>query len=991
MGSVSKDDYYRLASDLEPERISAATSLIKGLSAADNKDDWKYAIDRLIKGLSSSRASARVGFSLCLGEILSILINDKDDYSVEQFLKDLNRKLHENSAHSNGKNVRALLFGRLFGYQSLINANVLQGHIDQILMVYDALIQIGLTKSWIREICFVTICKSLKTLKLDQNDEVIVELLRKLKKNHLLLSPEGLLVYLSIDPEKRQVLTQEAGIEDEGWKNGNPLAKGNLEMLVKVLTDSAASGSDDANGERKSRQMGSWTPTLHYVWTPLLQELASPYTGVPEKKHKKHKKSKRRDTSGPIALTEFWQPVVDNQFFKLSASPERKYWGFQILNQALTISSLTTDQVASLLSPNLIRSLINQSSKENRMLHSVAKNTLRALVSTSKEYEERRMPILKELLHASLNFDKLTKSKTVNDILDFCESKQSLSEVIEYLTSLEKESHEDIIKYQLFTLDSSLKLVRTKKETFGNNPELLKTVLNYLIEHSFLTKKADPTRFTERMSKLSAERLFSILSEAMSLEGETDWPNYVIERLKLFDPQLGDGVDAYDMRFDCEGELAELKSEAIRTLDKIKSEMKRTNPDDPRKEILKCFEILFSVSLIELYTGGSESASILSDLKVAFEKSSNGEGDEGDNVMQVLIDLMLLYINQRSTLMKKVAFTIWRNLVDRVDNEQLERLFEILLTKENKLGQETLFDVGDEEGSSDDSSTSDEEPETDMNASVSGEMMADEPNDDERKRKIEEVDRNTTSALSKALRISEAEDSGVEVSKGADADVEQDEDEEEGEVDSDMDSDEESMSDEEMMALDSTLSQIFKQRREAMQSIEGRSGNQRKIEAHDAREMMIFFKNRVLDLLEIFSDKRPTDALNLKILFTLLDLIALTMDKNVGMKAHKLIRKICKGKMKLESEDDAVDAIRHVQDAASHSKIQAHTSACSHVSLFLTKLLSQQFGDDGLDKAFDSYYLCFKKWAADGDDKITSAMFLDLINWTSSRRHDIKK
>ena len=64
MGSVSKDYYYKLASELESERIAAAAGLIKELSENDLEDDWNYAIDRLIKGLGSQRASARLGFSL---------------------------------------------------------------------------------------------------------------------------------------------------------------------------------------------------------------------------------------------------------------------------------------------------------------------------------------------------------------------------------------------------------------------------------------------------------------------------------------------------------------------------------------------------------------------------------------------------------------------------------------------------------------------------------------------------------------------------------------------------------------------------------------------------------------------------------------------------------------------------------------------------------------------------------------------------------------
>ncbi|QPG76250.1 hypothetical protein FOA43_003636 [Brettanomyces nanus] len=1019
MTTVSKDNYYRLASDLEPERISAATILIKELSAVDNRKDWHYALSRLIKGLTSSRASARIGYSLCLAEILSILINDKHEYTIKEFLDDLNDELYDNSGKSsNGKNLRATLFGRLFGYQALINSNALQGHVEHILEVYDCLIEIALTKSWIREICFVTIYKGLKSLQLLDDEVVITALLKMIKNADLVLSPEGLLIYLAIDPAKRQFYSEKVGINS--WKNGNPLSKGNMEILAKVLSDSEVGSADDQSHQSGNRQVGSWTPTLHYVWTPLLNELSSPEITTTTKKIKKHKHNKKEDNKviEQISLTEFWKPVIDEQFFKLSASPERKYWGFEIFNLALSIPSLTQSQVSALLSANLLRSLINQSSKDNRMLHSLAKNTLRLLTETTKKYEERRIPILEKLLGTSLNFDKLTKSKTITDILNSCFSKQSLSDTIDYLTSVEVNSDYDIIKYQLLALDSLLKLVRSKREILSKSPELLKHVLNYLIEHTFLIKTSDPLRYTERMSKLSMERLYSVLSEAMSIQKNIDWTNYVIEYLMNFDHQINEvEVEDFEMRFKFEDSLTGLKSESINTLEAIKERLQNMKLDDPKTHLLNCFEILFSTALIELYTGDSESASILSDLTEAFGKASNIKSDRDENeqkkITEVLIDLMLTYINQRSTLMKKVAFTIWENLIEGIGESQLDRLFEILLTRENKQGQDKLFDPAmaeeeaeEEEEKEEVSSSSTEEPDSYANASVSSDLVVDETEasafEDERRKKIEEVNENTTSALSKALRISENEmnsetdetNTAADANKGEKEENHEEKEDDEGEEDDDDDShvtdsdDYESMSDEEMMALDSTLSQIFKQRREALQAIDGKSGNQRKLEAQEAREMMIFFKTRILDLLEIFIDERPTDSLNVNILLALINLMVLTMDKSVGVKAHKLVKKICKGKTELESERSALEALSKVQETAAHSKIQALTSACNHTCIFFTKNIEKQFGDKALDRVLDIYLKNFKKWLAHKSNKTTSGMFSDLVNWASSRRQE---
>ncbi|GME83190.1 unnamed protein product [Ambrosiozyma monospora] len=231
---VSKDHYYRIASDLESERISSAAALIKELTNVDNEKEWNYALDRLIKGLCSSRASARIGFSMCLGEILSILISEKKTYSIPQFLTDLDTKLSSAlSNKNNGKNERALIFGELFGLQSLLNSGVVLTEISKdqwrhYQIIVEKLVSLSLKKSWIRETCFATIYKSLVEFSVfEKNPEVIVGVLKLMEDAELSLTTEGLLMCLAIPFSQRGTVLKQAGCTH--WKNGDPLARGNLE------------------------------------------------------------------------------------------------------------------------------------------------------------------------------------------------------------------------------------------------------------------------------------------------------------------------------------------------------------------------------------------------------------------------------------------------------------------------------------------------------------------------------------------------------------------------------------------------------------------------------------------------------------------------------------------------------------------------------------------------------------------------------------------
>ncbi|KAG7766510.1 hypothetical protein KL946_001698 [Ogataea haglerorum] len=958
--AVSRDHYYRLASELEDERISAASELITELRDTDSQKEWDYALDRLIKGLASSRAGARLGFSLCLSEILYELIEVKKTYNVESFLADLSQKLASSVSNKNtGKNARSLIFGELFGLQSLLNSRVIDKDLSaentqSYTKIVGKLIDLSLFRPWIREACFATIYRSLLSFGIPQNPKytnIIVELLEKTQSAGLTLTTEGLLVALSIPTERRQNMMELAKIDK--WQQGNPLAKGNLPTLSKILKDVDVVADD----EDKSKKKGNWTRALHFVWTPLLAELID--NSNKEEHIPRERKSKKQKTQAKyIKLAEFWKACIDDQFFAQSASPERKYKGLEVLNTVIDMDNLEGDHVEVVLSANLMRTVINQSSNPDRLLNKLARNTLTHLVKSCAVNQDRIVPALRSILRVSLNFDRLTKSKITNELIMSADNDHTIAEIVQFLTSLERSVSEDIIKYQIFALDSLLHLVRAKKSIISQK-ETYENIIDYLIEHSYVKKESDD-RYSDRMAKCSLERLYSILLEIMSSghsQGKMSWPYYAVSKLVEKDGDFSNSE--FVLRQEFEDDLKDLKVDCVRMVEAI-CELK----DSEGSKLLESFEILLSVGLLQLYSGDEESASILTDLKAAFENYTDSSAEQ--LLIDTLVDLVLSYLTQKSSLMKKVAVTVWENLVDKVEEPELQRLFEVLLTKENKEGQEKLFnnDSADDEHDSEemDHSGSDfEDDSVDVVTSDSEDPVG-----------FDEVEQKTTNELAQALGVANDDDSSDGSSDSSD----------------ESESDVESMSDEQMMAIDSTLSRIFKQRREALTALEAKSGNQRKEEVQNARELMIFFKNRVLDLLEIFCTKRPGDISNLRIGIVLLDLMALTLEKQVGEKAHKLIKIITRSliKVSIQNKSELIAGLKEIQErAATKSKFRAHSLACNQLSLYIVRSMVA-FDKNTIPELLEVYFESIKDWAMNPSNKTTTNMYFDLLNWLNDRR-----
>lgn len=382
---VNRDWFYKLASDLEQERLSAAIGLINELSNIDTEEngrkEWVYVMDRLVKGLASSRGSARLGYSLCLTELVSLAL-EKDVYeSIYVFLQQLDETLGRENGAKNGKEERGFLFGRLFALQTLLNEPVfsktfLQNgstsgvNLSFTLNYIEILIDLALSKTWLREPCLFTVYQVIEKLLPNLTDDPeLIAIIQLLDEKKVTLTNEGLSIYLLFLKNRRALPS--ISLKNPGWKNNDPLSKGNVQLLASVLKDVVPIDGSDL------KQKGTWSPRLHYVWDILLPLLNENSSMVESDTHvlKKRKKNtqyheRAKDNNERIQYPEFWQAVVDESFFNEKSSNERKYLGFMILDRAVQICS--SEYVHVLLSQNLIRCLINQSQDSKRMLYKIS-------------------------------------------------------------------------------------------------------------------------------------------------------------------------------------------------------------------------------------------------------------------------------------------------------------------------------------------------------------------------------------------------------------------------------------------------------------------------------------------------------------------------------------------------------------------------------------------------------------------------------------------
>jgi DNA polymerase phi len=194
------------------------------------------------------------------------------------------------------------------------------------------------------------------------------------------------------------------------------------------------------------------------------------------------------------------------------------------------------------------------------------------------------------------------------------------------------------------------------------------------------------------------------------------------------------------------------------------------------------------------------------------------------------------------------------------------------------------------------------------------------------------------------------------------------------------------MGDDEMEALDDQLVKVFQARSQA---------TVKKKDKKDAKETIINFKNRVLDLLEIYVKRCPSNPLALDILLPLLGLIRRSTNKQISGKASTVLReytKLCKGTTSIpaiESSEPVWDLLKAVHQEAFHSGPPAHTSACSQASLLLVKTLIAH-DKESASGIVDVYAATRKQQLLSTKCHVQPSFFTDWSNWCVSASKQLK-
>ena len=389
------------------------------------------------------------------------------------------------------------------------------------------------------------------------------------------------------------------------------------------------------------------------------------------------------------------------------------------------------------------------------------------------------------------------------------------------------------------------------------------------------------------------------------------------------------------------------------------------------------FVLLYSLTLLQVYNGDGDAIMMLDDLDASRKAmAKNKESGEGSDVF---VEIVLSFLGNPRTLFRKIGEEAFSIFASEIGSEGLQSLAEILDTEENLEGQKELFNQSDDDAE-DAKSVDDSDDDSEMGSDV------------------EMIDSDVEMVNGEA-EDSDEDESGSDSSEDDSSEDDDDDDEEDdaeltqfnnllqmtlGTAKANMDgegddSDESDMDDEQMMALDPQLSKIFKQR----------SQISKKKDRENAKQNVVQFKSRVLDLLAIYLEKQYSNTLTLEVLLPVLRRTRASANKQLAEKSAKMLKTYFDTRSKHKAPLPRPEAVETVwatlkgihEEAKNGGGAKAHAEVCSSASLHIVKVLV------GLNRAnyagvVDVYAETQKEWFADKKSPLQPTLFTQFQNWS---------
>jgi DNA polymerase phi len=612
------------------------------------------------------------------------------------------------------------------------------------------------------------------------------------------------------------------------------------------------------------------------------------------------------------------------------------------------------------------------------MLHDASKDCLKKLRARVETQPELSVVVMSSLISTPGTpfFDRITKTKTLEEVFSLADGKSfsNILKMLEHVMNNQQGKDKKGAENARHAI-ADLILASFRIKTKGNKNDALEgsswisDAIKLFLRWGYCiprpSKLPDEIPSPEVSSETRAmihSRLSSLLGQLLSSQSSniSYWAWQAVRKLK----SMTKSSKSYRMVLQPDDTIIEILNRAYSFAERIEHSEKKNDSSSFGKAI----SLLFCLLLLQAYSEDTNAIPELEDLNTCYQSISSSE--QSGIHFDLLLEILLGLLSKPSSLFRSMVEQVFTAISSSITEGALQSLIDILQTSESLVGERDLFqsnpNVVVDENEEDSELDSDVEmiDQTNKSSESTDGSSDDDESDEDSPEDDEEEDEELIQFNEKLAKV-------FQTSKAGNDDNSTNED-----------SDGESMDDDQMMALDSQIAHIFRERHI--------QPNKQK-EKNDARQNVINFKRRVLDLLSIYVKQESDNSLALYTLVPLLELIRTTKEKSLETKASdvlKLYYNTCSKNKKLPRPTDtssAWDILKLIHSEVQKNGSKFHCSSCSRASLFVVKVLVS-LDRKNYDQAAEVYSITQKTWFHKKSIVVQPTFFTEWISWSAEMR-----
>ncbi|KAK0055383.1 rDNA transcriptional regulator pol5 isoform X2 [Biomphalaria pfeifferi] len=892
------DVFWSLSDGTDEERTAGTVKLCKLIEKSSDdikRQILKYCLDRLIRGLSSNRKFARVGFSVGLVQLLRHF----KDLALTSVLDTMKEKLK--LVHQEQKSKAAVgdvFMGRAFAISAIIQSGRISQLDDSELdSVLNELLKMSEKKSYLKPVSHKITEDLISQISPEKYEAKIWPKLKvKLQSGWELCTLDKLSLLIRCR-EMFPKVTKKKFVH-KYW--GFPLfSEDNDDKLLKAILDTTQ--KTELLLEKILPHMLKCDRDIVSIWKSIGEKLM--------------------------------QSLRDNRKESMS---QRQCVGLQLATKLLSTECTLEQLTEFILIPNLARCLFYFSTQKNDALEKLADALCDQVVVKLKEFDANILEIVKQIWKLEVSLSEPEKSKILNLV-----SSHNFTRIIDLLSESQAEKYVHILTSAVKGKDKwSILLDSPEKQT-----KLIESCLRHLQHITCSQKHTTPQLQQSVLSLFLRLACFKVEKKTKSIEHCERCCNYDLEdsRQTLCESSFYKCLDSLStlkhsqhskweqfskyLQLLCH--LVEyiqtlLTTEDIKPLkpwpEEIKSEwnklfalvtnIKKEVEQEKDVSLSSAFLLLFLFLGINMLTDFKTSTDLLKDVYICYEratkekKKKKKDDEDEPHWVEVVTEVLLSLLLLPSHLGRVITTTVFKAILGHMTPTAVGLITDVLIPK--KVGADDAGGVLVDTGAGGDED--DDEDELEDLDDTSGEDEAENSNEEEMEadEEEEEVDETFRKSVKEALGKAAAD--------------KEDESEEEELPD---------LSDSEMFQLDDMLAEVFRQKKLAG----GKKARQEKKKETDN------FRIRILDLVETIIKSERCGDFVIDLLKPVLLLMLKTnpvenqvlCDKSKSLFA--LLRSKAKGqKDSIHSEDYhkniLIELIELAQSVVDSNHLQAVAAAC---------------------------------------------------------------